>query len=376
VSMAANRKVPMLVPEVPDDLLAGLAASERQARATLLRWLLERGVGVEELRAAADAHGLPLLPAEVVLRRDCRYSLAEAADRAGLSLGFIQRVWRVGGIPIPQGEEPILDDEDVQALRLARQVLDAGLSEDAYVEISRVVGRGAAPTADALVEVSIEHFLGEHADDEARFAMRLEEIAEQLIPLLPTLLAFPVRMQVRDAVRRQAVQRSGEGVGALAGTRRMAIAFADLVAFTALSERESLAATSAIAARLETLASDAAVAPVRLVKLIGDAAMFVSDDAAELVRALFAFKRSADAEDGFAPVRVGVAAGEVMARAGDVYGPAVNLASRLAAAGEPGTVLAAPDLAEALPDGIAARKRPPTEIRGVGEVAPIELVAA
>jgi adenylate cyclase len=156
----------------------------------------------------------------------------------------------------------------------------------------------------------------------------------------------------------------------------MAIAFADLVAFTALSERESLAATSAIAARLETLASDAAVAPVRLVKLIGDAAMFVSDDAAELVRALFAFKRSADAEDGFPPVRVGVAAGEVMARAGDVYGPAVNLASRLAAAGEPGTVLAAPDLAEALPDGIAARKRPPTGIRGVGEVAPIELVAA
>ena len=39
------------------------------------------------------------------------------------------------------------------------------------------------------------------------------------------------------------------------------------------------------------------------------------------------------------PVRIGLAAGEVVSVFGDVYGPVVNLAARLVGAAEPGTVL-------------------------------------
>jgi adenylate cyclase len=39
-------------------------------------------------------------------------------------------------------------------------------------------------------------------------------------------------------------------------------------------------------------------------------------------------------------VRVGIAAGDVLARYGDLFGPVVNLAARLVAQAEPRTVLA------------------------------------
>jgi hypothetical protein len=36
----------------------------------------------------------------------------------------------------------------------------------------------------------------------------------------------------------------------------------------------------------------------------------------------------------------------------------------------------APDLADALPEGVTARERPPVEIKGVGQVAAVELAPA
>jgi adenylate cyclase len=358
---------------VPEDLLENLSPEERAEREGLLRWLLERDVEVEDLREASREGRLALVPTEVVLTRDCRYSLDDAASRTGLSTEFIARAWRSAGIAIPESDEPMLDDEDMEAIEMAKQVLDAGLSEEAYLDITRVVGRGSTPTAEALVQISVGHFL-ESADSEGAFAMQLEEIAEQLAPLLPTLLAFPVRMHLRDAIRHQALEQSGRGVEALSGTRELAIGFADLVGFTALSERLTLAESGGIAARLEDLAGSAAEPPVRLVKLIGDAAMLVSDDSTALVRALCDLAESASAAEDFPDLRMGAADGEVAARAGDVYGPAVNLASRLADLAEPGQLLAAPDLAKQLSDEFEIREQSVQEVKGIGEIRPAEVV--
>jgi adenylate cyclase len=79
-------------------------------------------------------------------------------------------------------------------------------------------------------------------------------------------------------------------------------------------------------------------ASTRLVKLIGDEAMFVAkttDDALAIARALI------DDPD-LPPLRVGVAAGQVVVRGGDVFGSTVNLAARLVATAQPGEILVDP----------------------------------
>ena len=92
--------------------------------------------------------------------------------------------------------------------------------------------------------------------------------------------------------------------------------------------------------RLGELAGDVAQAPVRLVKLIGDAAMLVSNDP----------KRCSTRRSTSSPPRrrrartsrccaPGVAYGRAVARGGDCYGPPVNLASRITAVARPGSVL-------------------------------------
>ena len=59
---------------------------------------------------------------------------------------------------------------------------------------------------------------------------------------------------------------------------------------------------------------------------------------------------AAAASDRLPPVRAGLAYGSVLSRFGDVYGPVVNIASRLTGLARPGTVLVDRDLAAALSD--------------------------
>jgi adenylate cyclase len=358
--------------QLPEDLFDDVEGEAREGRRELLEWLLERGISVEQLREAKREHRLALLPTERVLTRGTRWSLDEAASRSGLEREFVERVWRVAGIPIPEGDEPALDDEDLEALRVAKQALDAGLSEDAYLEISRVVGRNSAPMGEAMVEVVVEEFLDPNGS-EAEVAMRLEEVAEQLTPLVPTLVSFPVRMHLRNALRHQALEQREDGAEALKGTRWMAVGFADLVGFSSLSEQTTAAEAGRIAGRLEELAGEVAEPPVRLVKLIGDEAMLVCERAHPLVLALVELRDRAEAESDFPALHVGVAAGEVVARAGDVYGPAVNRASRLVDAAGEGQLLAAPEIAQELGEGFELHELEPVELKGVGEVRPVEV---
>ena len=49
--------------------------------------------------------------------------------------------------------------------------------------------------------------------------------------------------------------------------------------------------------------------------------------------------RGSDPDDEFPEVRAGVAYGDVVSRLGDVFGPTVNVASRLTSIARPGSVL-------------------------------------
>ncbi len=93
---------------------------------------------------------------------------------------------------------------------------------------------------------------------------------------------------------------------------------------------------------------------MRLIKLIGDAAMLVSPDAIALLEAALNLVGAAEQEgEGFPQVRVGAAAGEAIGRGGDWYGRPVNLASRITDIARPGSVLASQSATEMAGEGFA-----------------------
>lgn len=94
-----------------------------------------------------------------------------------------------------------------------------------------------------------------------------------------------------------------------------------------------------LAGRLSKLASEVVEQPVRVVKQIGDAVMFVSPDARAAVATCLDLLEKAEAEDNFPPLRAGVAYGPAVNRWGDWFGSTVNVASRLTARARPGAVL-------------------------------------
>jgi adenylate cyclase len=121
----------------------------------------------------------------------------------------------------------------------------------------------------------------------------------------------------------------------------MAVCFVDIVGYTSRSKTMADADLVDWVDHFEAEMTRQVVnAGGRLIKTIGDEVLFVADDvhaAAEV--GLTATEMGADDEDKFPMVRAGLAFGPVVRRLGDVFGPTVNIASRLTSVARPGTVL-------------------------------------
>jgi adenylate cyclase len=158
-----------------------------------------------------------------------------------------------------------------------------------------------------------------------------------------------LRLQLRHGLETEAVSVAERAAGKLPSAREVTVCFADLVGFTRLGEAVAPEELESLANRLSALARDVAAPPVHFIKTIGDAVMFVSTDAAALLAAALELLAVAEKED-IPQLRIGLAAGSAVRRAGDWFGSPVNLASRVTAAARPGSVLVAESAREAIGD--------------------------
>jgi adenylate cyclase len=163
-------------------------------------------------------------------------------------------------------------------------------------------------------------------------------------PLLGHVLHAHLKEQVKSDILSQAELATGRFEG-----QEMTVCFADLVGFTRLGERVAPGELSRAGRRLTEMAVDAARPPVRLVKMIGDAAMLVSPEPEALLHAGLELVAAADDPAGEMPqLRVGVAAGPAISHSGDWFGAPVNLASRLTGIARPASVVATKPVRDAL----------------------------
>jgi adenylate cyclase len=173
-----------------------------------------------------------------------------------------------------------------------------------------------------------------------------------MVPLLGPLLAYSLQRHLLEQIRSDVIGAADLASGELSTAADVAVAFADLVDFTKLGERIPVEELGRVATRLEELASEVARSPVRLVKLIGDAAMLVSPDPPALAEAALSLVEAADAEgEDFPPLRAGLAYGAAVGQGGDYYGHPINLASRITEVARPASVLASEEATEAIGDG-------------------------
>jgi adenylate cyclase len=337
-----------------EGLLDDLDDGAREARLTLLRELAADGASLEELREAVAAGRLALLPVERALAGPGpRYTAREVAEIAGIDLEQLRRFSAALGVPYADPDEPRATEADLEAARRMKAFRDAGLPEEGMLQVARTIGMGTARIAEANRELVIKT-LAQPGDSERDLALRFAAAAEFMMPLVGPTIVHALQANMLEQIRRDVIATADLASGGLGGTATLTVCFADLVEFTRLGEEVPAEELGLVAGRLEEMASAVAEPPVRLVKTIGDAVMFVSTEPEPMLAASLALIAAAEDEgDEFPLLRAGLACGAVLPQSGDYYGRPVNLASRITAVARPGSVVVDSAVKEAAGEGFA-----------------------
>jgi adenylate cyclase len=354
-----------------EGLLDGLEGRARSERLALLEQLAGEGVPLSELRRAAASDTVIFLPTGRVLVGDKRYTDAELAELSGVEPDFLKASRRAMGLPIPDPDEAVYTEADIEAAARIILARDAGIADEDILELLRVLGRGLSQVAESLRLLPLKLIL-EPGMSERDLAGRYAQVAGELYPLVDPMISNVLALHLRHATESEVINALEREGGQLPGSREVVVCFADLVGFTRLGEEVAPDELGRLAVRLEALANDAAEPPVRLVKTIGDAAMLAASEPEPLLDAALRLLDAADAEgEDFPQLRAGAAGGLAVPRAGDWFGRPVNLASRITQVARPGSLLVDHEVHEAAPDAYHWSFAGQRRLRGIREPVPL-----
>ena len=144
-----------------EGLLTGLEdEGAREARIELLEKLTDEGLELDELREAAAAGRVLLLPTERALTEGPpRYTPEEVAEKAKVDVGLLERFQRAMGASTGGRDERSLGDADLEAAKLVRKLLDAGLPEDGMLQVGRTMGTATARVAQSNRELIVQNLI-------------------------------------------------------------------------------------------------------------------------------------------------------------------------------------------------------------------------
>jgi adenylate cyclase len=307
--------------------------------------LLELGATEDDLVRAEALAFVPLLALERrLLPGDRKYDVGELAAAAGIDEAWAQRLWRAVGFPdVPPGIAAFSERDVAAAREVERQAAEWHTDPEALLQQIRVTSGAAMRIAAVEAEVIADFVQRKRADGESDDDIALAFLSDERLERLAALVDYVLRIQLRAAVwRRLALQADPDIV--------VAIGFADLAGYTALSGELDPIGLSRLLNHWEAVAYDTITAHgARVVKTIGDEVMFVGLPR-EVLSSAVALRKAVAAED-LPPVRGGIAAGPVIPREGDFYGPVVNLASRLTAVAPASRILVPSAISAQVPGG-------------------------
>ena len=320
------------------DLLDGLTGRARAERAELILWLFEQGITAEEIR---DSFAPMLLAARRILGDDGSHiSARQISDEVGIELDQLLRFQRASGLPqVDDPDAAVFMRPDGDTAVHIKRFLDLGIDPEQMLTVVRVLAEGLSNAAEVMRSAALGPVFHPGVT-ELEIAKGFQALVSQAAPLLGPMIQDMLLLQLRHVAETDAINANERRAGApLPGARLVACAFADLVGFTRLGEELPPEGIEQLSNRLAEIAREVVVAPVRLIKTIGDAVMFVSTDTAALLDVMLGLVAATEADELLPQLRVGVAHGSAVSRAGDWFGSPVNLASRVTSAARPGAVL-------------------------------------
>ncbi|MGH3384306.1 MAG: adenylate/guanylate cyclase domain-containing protein [Nocardioidaceae bacterium] len=296
----------------------------------------------------------------------------QVAAAAGVSLEQARRLWRALGFP-DAGDDAAFTDADLSALqRLAKAVGNDVVDFETAVRLTRAVGQTMARLADWQVATLSERVedLESGPDATGSRLTAAVEMADEIGPLFEQLLVYAWRRHMAAAVGR--VEALGAADEDLL-TAHLTVGFADLVAFTSLSNGLDEDSLGDLVEGFESKATDLiASLGGRVIKTLGDSVLFVTENATAGVDTALQIVDVIGADSALPDVRVGMASGPVITRMGDVFGSPVNMAARLTGVARRNRVIIDHDTAARLPrDRFEVRPLPARPLRGFGSVEPI-----
>jgi adenylate cyclase len=284
-----------------------------------------------------------------------------------------RRLWRALGFP-DAGDTAAFTASDREAMAKLSALVEAGALEfETAVRLTRAVGHTMARLADWQVSTISEiveklEQTGEGTGSRLTTAL---EVIRAVEPTFEDLLMYAWRRHLAAAVSRV------EALGAKDSdlhTVTVTVGFADLVSFTELANGIDEDDLADVVEVFESACSDLIAARGgRVIKTLGDSVLFIAETAVGGVDIACDIVERVGGDRDLPDVHVGLATGPVVMRLGDVFGPPVNMASRLTGVARRNRVICDDTTAAVVRELPGYRTRPMTErpIRGFGAVAPI-----
>lgn len=362
-----------LIPQYED---AWTAPAVAQAR--IVARLRTRGHTLEEIRRATESGQLAGYVQGMFAPPEGRYTLEQVAAETGVEEQLIERIYMTMGLSALSLDS--ISDQDAEMIRYLATIIDAGLPQEALLQMARVYGQALAQIADAevrLIHLYVHEPLMQAGVPGVEMAQEMEGLASELLPFAAPFMNYLhgrflghfIEQDVIGHMEAELADSAPEG-----GRMRVAIAFADLAGYTRLTEERGEEQALAAVERFVEAVQQSLPTDARVIKTLGDEVMVIGADPVALTK--WAVELQGDTPDGVPAPRIGIHCGDVLYRDGDYYGRDVNQAARVVARAAGGEVLVTRRVVELADgaDGVRFDRIGEISLKGFSE--PIELFDA
>jgi adenylate cyclase len=286
----------------------------------------------------------------------------------GLDVGEIAELMEAFGLPRPSPADPTFTSEEARVL-VALGGLDELWPAKVRLQVARAYGAmlsGIARTEWQAFQMYTEPRARARGGDPAGQLRAIQAAFGRLLPLADPLLLGVHRRWVEHQIAQGAVRAAELHLGPvrLPGAVEVTFLFCDLKDFTAYAETSGDAAAIEAIDRFFDVVARERREGGQFVKSLGDGAMLVYRDPVDAVadgsRVIAAMRTP-----GLPGVHASVHRGTAIARSGDYFGGAVNVAARLLALARRDELLATAEVVEACGDAHAWTPTGERTLRGV-----------